>query len=80
MMNEEAIGNTNYRLANLHFSERHLKIIYLLAEGLTEKEIGERLGISFYGIKSACRALREKFYADNTAGIVGLAFKERIII
>lgn len=77
------------RLANLSvrgdmspqsvLNERDLEIFRLMAEGLTNAEIAERLGLSLKTISNTSQAIKEKLDAHRPAHITRLAVKYGLI-
>src|SRR5258708_30417086 len=57
-------------------SEREVKILRLIFQGLVNKEIGERLGLSESGVKSALRALFSKIGAKTRSQAVRVALEQ----
>ena len=60
-------------------SERELQVLSLISEGMTNKEIGERIFISEHTVASHRKNLMRKFDAGNNVDLVIKAIKERII-
>ena len=60
-------------------SERELQVLSLISEGMTNKEIGERIFISEHTVASHRKNLMRKFEAGNNVDLVIKAIKERII-
>jgi DNA-binding NarL/FixJ family response regulator len=61
-------------------SERELQVLSLISEGMTNKEIAERIFISEHTVASHRKNLMRKFEAGNNVDLVIKAIKERIII
>ncbi len=61
-------------------SERELQVLSLISEGMTNKEIAERIFISEHTVASHRKSLMRKFDAGNNVDLVIKAIKERIII
>jgi DNA-binding NarL/FixJ family response regulator len=61
-------------------SERELEIIGLVAEGLTNKEIADKLFISSHTVMTHRKNIMVKLGVNNTAGIVIYAVKEGLIL
>ncbi len=61
-----------FRLLKKHLtlSQREKEIANLLATGLSTKQIGERLHISFYTVESHRKNLLQKLEAKNTAELI----------
>jgi len=65
--------------APLNLSNRELEIIRMVAEGLTNKEIAEKLILSAHTVMTHRKNIMNKLGLNNTAGIVMYAVKENII-
>ena len=61
------------------YSERDLEILNLIAEGLTNHEISEKLFLSKRTIEGHRQNLLQKTNAKNTASLISFAIKHRII-
>lgn len=60
------------------FKERELEIIQMICEGLSSKQIGERLGLKPRTIERYRDVIMEKMEVNNAAGLVMYAFKNGI--
>ena len=49
---------------------REREVIHFLARGLTSREIGAQLGISFHTVESYRKSLLAKFNCNNTVAMV----------
>ena len=58
---------------------RELEILKLIAEGLTSKQIGRQLGISFKTAIIHRGHIMEKLDVHNVAGLVRYAIREKLI-
>ncbi|MCY1380573.1 Oxygen regulatory protein NreC [compost metagenome] len=56
-------------------TRREKEVLQLIAEGLTNAEIGEKLFISILTVNTHRKSLIEKFDAANTAVLIGKAIK-----
>jgi DNA-binding CsgD family transcriptional regulator len=63
-------------VAKEQLSIREFDVLRLVAEGLTDAEIGKRLFIQSDSVKSHLRRIYPKLGARNRAHAVGLAFRE----
>lgn len=70
--NEE--GRTNFQ-----FSDRHLKILKLLAEGLNRKEIGKQLGISLYLLGKQISEMLKAVGAKNRLELLRITYQNGIL-
>ncbi|HEX6263518.1 MAG TPA: response regulator transcription factor [Actinomycetota bacterium] len=62
-----------------HLSPRELEAVSLLAEGLTNRQIADRLGISESTAKGYLRQVYERLGAADRAHAVAIALRSRII-
>ncbi|HEX2787631.1 MAG TPA: response regulator transcription factor [Ignavibacteria bacterium] len=60
-------------------TDREIEILKLIAEGLTNKEIADRLFISIRTVDTHRRNLHQKLNIKNTAGLINYAVKHKII-
>jgi DNA-binding NarL/FixJ family response regulator len=60
-------------------SARELEIVRLIAEGFTNKEIGDRLFISTHTVMTHRKNIMNKLGINNTAGLVIYAVQEKLI-
>ena len=60
-------------------STRELEIVRLIAEGFTNKEIGDRLFISTHTVMTHRKNIMNKLGINNTAGLVIYAVQEKLI-
>jgi DNA-binding NarL/FixJ family response regulator len=65
--------------SSLSLSERELEILSLIAEGLTNKEIADKIFISSHTVASHRKNLMRKFQAKNNVDLVISAIKENKI-
>ncbi len=59
--------------------EREEEVIRLIAEGLTTKEIADRLNLSFYTISTHRKNIFRKLQIRNSSELIGYALKNGII-
>lgn len=59
--------------------EREEEVIRLIADGLTTKEIAERLNLSFYTISTHRKNIFRKLQIRNSSELIGYALKNGII-
>ncbi len=74
----DAIHTTNI-FQDLNISEREVEIIKLIAQGLINKEIADRLFLSTHTVNTHRKNIMQKLGINNTAGIVLFAVKEKIV-
>ena len=60
-------------------SSREMEVLELLAEGLVKKEIGEKLGISFFTVSTHIRHVYDKLNVLNAPAAVSTAYKTGIL-
>lgn len=60
-------------------TEREVEIVKLIAEGLSNKEIGEKLFISHRTVDTHRTNLMQKLGVHNIAGLVRLAIQEGLV-
>jgi DNA-binding NarL/FixJ family response regulator len=63
----------------VNISERELEILQLIAEGLTTKQIAERLHLSFHTVMTHRKNMMGKLGLKNTAGLIVYAVRENLI-
>lgn len=64
----------------VQLSEREIQILSLISEGLTNKEIGDKIFISAHTVASHRKNLMKKFQAKNNVDLVISAIKENLIV
>jgi DNA-binding NarL/FixJ family response regulator len=62
-----------------NLTEREIEILKLIAEGYTNKEIGEKLFISHRTVDTHRTNLMRKLGTNNIAGLIGFAIKNKLI-
>lgn len=65
--------------ADYSLTPRELEILRLLVEGLTKKQIAERLNLSFHTIDNHLRNVYSKLRVQSRSGAVAKALKERLL-
>jgi len=71
--------NDEHGCGGISLSEREIEIIKLIADGLTNKEIADKLCLSTHTVNTHRKNIMNKLGIKNTAGIVIYAVKENII-
>lgn len=71
--------STNYNKIDIDFSTREIEILNLIADGLTNSEMSEKLFISKRTIEGHRQSLIEKTKSKNTASLVRFAMQNGII-
>lgn len=64
------VSKRRKRKVNKAATPKEEEVLKLLAEGLSSKQIAERLGKSFHTVESHRKSLREKFSAHNVMEII----------
>lgn len=72
-------SNVTYRELPVDLSKREVQILALIAEGLTNSEIAEKLYTSKRTVEGHRQNLIDKTGARNTAALIRYAVKQRII-
>ena len=62
-----------------HLSPRQQQVLELMAEGLTNNEIGDRLGVTERTVKAYAQELYDKLGVRNRAGAVAEAAKQGLL-
>ena len=60
-------------------SERELEILQLVAQGLTTKQIAEKIHLSFHTVMTHRKNMMSKLGINNTAGLIIYAVRENLI-
>lgn len=60
-------------------SERELEILQLVAQGLTTKQIAEKIHLSFHTVMTHRKNMMSKLGLNNTAGLIIYAVRENLI-
>jgi DNA-binding CsgD family transcriptional regulator len=75
----ERNGVASWRAADVsesfHLTERERKVVELLIQGLTNKEIAERMNISPNTVRAFIRMVMGKLGVSTRSGIVGIVFR-----
>lgn len=70
--------NLQSKKIKAEFSEREKEIIHFICEGLTSKEIGEKVFLSARTVEGLRLKIIEKMEVKNTAGIIVYAIREHL--
>ena len=62
------------------FTHREKDIIFSIAEGLTNKEIGQKLFISSHTVKAHLEKIYEKTNLHNRAQLIVFAYKKGLLL
>ena len=71
-----ALGSSQ---AREQLSARELEILQLISEGLTNKQIANRLWLSVETVKSHVSSVHAKLRADSRAHAVAIAFRQGLL-
>ncbi len=58
---------------------RERELLELMVEGMTNKEIAHKLGLSVHTISAYIRNIYDKLQVNTRSGAVGKALKERLV-
>jgi len=75
----EMFARSTTAQGNYHLSPREKEILRLLVDGLTKKEIAEKLFLSFHTIDNHVRNIYGKLRVQTRGGAVAKALKERLL-
>lgn len=64
---------------HFHLSERETQLLQLICQGMTNKELAEKLFISVRTVESTKAKLMQKTYTKNTAGLIIWSIKNKIV-
>ncbi len=70
---------TSYNCDGLNVSEREMEIIKYIAEGLSNKEVADKLFLSTHTVTTHRKNIMAKLGVNNTAGLVLFAVRENLI-
>jgi DNA-binding NarL/FixJ family response regulator len=76
---DESLPASEYVCAGIRISGREAEIIRLVAEGLTNKEIADRLFLSAHTVTTHRKNIMGKLGVNNTAGLVLFAIRNNIV-
>ncbi len=68
-----------YTCEGLNISDRETEIIKLIAEGLSNKEVADKLFLSTHTVTTHRKNIMNKLGVNNTAGLVLFAVRENLI-
>ena len=69
----------NHSKNKVHLSQRELEILQLIYEGLSNREIADRLFISIRTVTNHRYNLMQKTDSKNTAGLISYGFKAKLL-
>ncbi len=70
---------TSYNCDGMNVSEREMEIIKLIAEGLSNKEVADKLFLSTHTVTTHRKNIMAKLGVNNTAGLVLFAVRENLV-
>jgi len=70
---------SSYNCDGINISEREMEIIKYIAEGLSNKEVAEKLFLSTHTVTTHRKNIMAKLGINNTAGVVLFAVRENLI-
>jgi DNA-binding NarL/FixJ family response regulator len=70
---------SEYSCEGLNISDREMEIIKLIAEGLSNKEVADKLFLSTHTVTTHRKNIMNKLGVNNTAGLVLFAVRENLI-
>lgn len=76
---DEALPPSEYACSGIKISAREAEIIRHVAEGLTNKEIADRLFLSTHTVTTHRKNIMAKIGVNNTAGLVLFAIRNNIM-
>jgi DNA-binding NarL/FixJ family response regulator len=76
---DEALPASEYVCEGIKISPRESEIIRLVADGLTNKEIADRLFLSAHTVTTHRKNIMAKLGVNNTAGLVLFAIRNNIV-
>lgn len=79
VINDRSIETNVVTCSPISLSDRELEIIAHIADGLTNKEIADKLYLSSHTVNTHRKNIMAKLGVNNTAGIVIFAVKEGLI-
>jgi DNA-binding NarL/FixJ family response regulator len=68
-----------YTCEGLNISDREMEIIKLIAEGLSNKEVADKLFLSTHTVTTHRKNIMNKLGVNNTAGLVLFAVRENLV-
>jgi DNA-binding NarL/FixJ family response regulator len=79
ILDEKSANALEYSCEGLNVSEREMEIIKLIAEGLSNKEVADKLFLSTHTVTTHRKNIMNKLGVNNTAGLVLFAVRENLI-
>ena len=79
ILDEPQYDNPDFSCAGLNITEREMEIIKLVAEGLSNKSVADKLFISTHTVITHRKNIMNKLKVNNTAGLVLFAVRENLV-
>ena len=79
VLQEKSANISEYSCEGLNISEREMEIIKHIAEGLSNKEVADKLFLSTHTVTTHRKNIMNKLGVNNTAGLVLFAVRENLI-
>jgi DNA-binding NarL/FixJ family response regulator len=79
ILDQKSANSIEYSCDGLNISEREMEIIKLIAEGLSNKEVADKLFLSTHTVTTHRKNIMNKLGVNNTAGLVLFAVRENLI-
>jgi DNA-binding NarL/FixJ family response regulator len=79
ILEEKTENADEYSCEGLNISEREIEIITLVAEGLSNKEVADKLFLSTHTVITHRKNIMNKLGVNNTAGLVLFAVRENLV-
>ncbi|MCC6251932.1 MAG: response regulator transcription factor [Bacteroidia bacterium] len=79
LIDNTTISNSLLTCGGVSITDRELDIIKLIAEGLSNKQIAEKLCLSTHTVNTHRKNIMNKLGVNNTAGLVMFAVKENLL-
>lgn len=79
LLQENKISSSKYACDGVKLSEREIQILQLIAEGLANKQIADKLFISVHTVMTHRKHIMSKLKINNTASLVMYALQENLI-
>ncbi|HEY0029468.1 MAG TPA: response regulator transcription factor [Bacteroidia bacterium] len=79
VLEDKTSSSIEYTCEGLNISDREMEIIKLIAEGLSNKEVADKLFLSTHTVTTHRKNIMNKLGVNNTAGLVLFAVRENLI-
>ena len=78
-LSQKSVNSVSENVSNIEFSMREIEVLHLIADGLTNSEMSEKLFLSKRTIEGHRQSLIEKTGSKNTAALIRYAVLNGII-